>query len=94
MYLEAGACGKPTVATDAGGVRDAVLHEKTGLVANDGDIKQISDFISNLLGDDKLRQTYGDAAKAYAHEHKWANIVWRYESMYAEVLDKKPKKKI
>ena len=33
VYLEASACGKPIVATDAGGVRDAVIDGETGLIA-------------------------------------------------------------
>jgi phosphatidylinositol alpha-1,6-mannosyltransferase len=42
VYLEAGACGKPSVATDAGGVADAVLDGKTGIILKDGDCDRAS----------------------------------------------------
>ncbi|HVM58775.1 MAG TPA: glycosyltransferase family 4 protein [Candidatus Paceibacterota bacterium] len=83
VYLEAGACGKPSVATDAGGIRDAVLDGQTGLVAADGDVAGVASAINRLLDDPMLAKRLGEAGKAYAREHDWdaiaAQFIERYE---------------
>lgn len=82
VYLEASACGKPIVATDAGGVRDAVLDGKTGLIANDGDATGISQHILTLLDDSSLSERLGSEGKRYAAEHGWNAIAKKYISIY------------
>lgn len=86
VYLEAGACGKPSVGTDAGGIKDALLHEKTGLVADDEDVLSVSQYILRLLADDQLRSVYGKAAEQYAAEHDWLPVAQKYENMYQDTL--------
>ncbi len=84
VYLEAGACGVPSVATDAGGIRDAVLDGETGLVVPDGDVPAIADACNRLLADEALRTRLGSAAKAYAEQHDWRYIVQRYLDCYRQ----------
>lgn len=85
VYLEAGACGKPSVATDAGGVRDAVTPE-AGLVVPDGDIPAIAEAILTLLRDEGLRGKLGEGARAYALRHDWKDVVQEFQSVYHELL--------
>jgi glycosyltransferase involved in cell wall biosynthesis len=56
--------GLPVVATDAGGTREAVIHEKTGLLAPIDDERAIAGFLERLLQDSSLRQAYGNAGLA------------------------------
>lgn len=82
VYLEASACGKPIVATDAGGIRDAVLDGETGLIAAADDVPGIAKNVIRLLGDAALRHRLGDCGRAYAKEHDWALIADQYIAWY------------
>ncbi len=59
VYLEAGLMSKPVIAGDSGGVRDAVLEEKTGILINPNDISQIANAIIRLAQDPKLQHELG-----------------------------------
>lgn len=59
VYLEANLCGKPVIAGDSGGVRDAVQHELNGLLVNPEKNKEISDAILRLLINKNFRMELG-----------------------------------
>lgn len=82
VYLEASACGKPIVATDAGGIRDAVLDGETGLIAPDGDVSGITERINRLLDDQALAKKLGERGREYAEEHDWSKIAEKYVRWY------------
>lgn len=82
VYLEAGACGKPVVATDAGGIRDAVLDGETGLIAPDGDSDAIARHVITLLDDPFRARTMGEAGRDYAQKHDWNRIAEQFEIVY------------
>lgn len=83
VYLEAGACAKPSVATDAGGIRDAVVDSVTGLIAPDGDIAGVAERILRLCGSADLRLQMGKAGREYAEKHDWNLIAEQVESLYS-----------
>lgn len=56
--------GLPVVATDAGGTREAVIHQETGLLAPIDDERAIAVYMERLLRDPSLRQAYGVAGLA------------------------------
>jgi len=66
---EAGACGTPAVASDIAGHRDAVVHGRSGLLA-DGE-EAIAAAITRVLGDPALRARLGAGALAYAQKFTW-----------------------
>ncbi len=82
VYLEASACGKPIVATDAGGVRDAVLDGETGLIAPDGDIPGVADRLLRLMDDADLRRRMGESGRQYAKKNDWTSIAEGFKSHY------------
>ncbi len=86
VYLEASACGKPIVATDAGGIRDAVLDGETGLIAADGDVNGIAQHVIRLLDDRMLAEKLGNRGREYAKEHDWTEIAGRYITWYGKSL--------
>ena len=86
VYLEASACGKPIVATNAGGVPDAVVDGVTGLIAGDEDIPGITERILSLLNDPKKAKEMGEAGKKYAAEHDWPLIAKKYIKLYEKAL--------
>jgi phosphatidyl-myo-inositol dimannoside synthase len=64
--LEAAIYGKAVVGYDSGGVKDAVVSEKTGLLVAEGDVSALSQAILRLLADTPLRRRMGLAGREYA----------------------------
>lgn len=86
VYLEASACGKPIVATDAGGIRDAVPDGETGLIVPADDIGGIAGSVLRLLNDQTLACRLGEHGRAYARKHDWSLIADRYIDWYERSL--------
>lgn len=72
VYLEAAQFGKPVIATKTGGVSEAVLDEKTGLVVPPRKRDEIIDAIITLLTDESKAHKLGTQAldRVY-HEFRW-----------------------
>jgi phosphatidylinositol alpha-1,6-mannosyltransferase len=74
-FVEAAACGVPSVAGDSGGVRSAVRDGETGIVVPPVDIPSISAAIASLLRDDSTRQGMGRAARNAVETHyNWDRV--------------------
>lgn len=63
VYLEANYFGKPVVAGRSGGVPDAVIHGKTGLLVDPADPKETAKAIIELLRDEALARNLGQIGK-------------------------------
>jgi glycosyltransferase involved in cell wall biosynthesis len=83
VALEAMASGLPVVAADAGGTRDLVSHEETGLLYDAADAKGPLEPIRRLLGSRTLAATLARSARAEAERCSWREetraLVARYE---------------
>ena len=66
--IEAMACGRPCVATDVGGVSEAI-GDVAGLIVPPRSPAALADACLRLLRDGELRRTMGAAARARAIEH-------------------------
>lgn len=64
VLVEAMALGKPVVATNAGGPREIVEHEKSGLIVRPNDAEDLAEAIRRLMERPELRQQM--AAAGYA----------------------------
>jgi len=69
VVVEAMACGLPVVATAAGGIGEIVEHGVNGLLADPHDAPAVAAHLAALLGDERLRQRLGDAARRTVVEH-------------------------
>lgn len=69
-YLEAAASGLPIIATDTGGVREAVTSENALIVPTD-DPRATADAIINLLDDVERRSRMSRAGIEWAHANTW-----------------------
>ena len=67
--LEAMAVGKPVVATPVGGVPEAVVHGKTGLLVPAGDSVALAGAIHTLVNSGELRQQMGMAGRDRVRDH-------------------------
>ena len=66
VFVEAAACGVPSVAGRSGGSAEAVVDGETGLVVEPRDVGAVRDALARLLRDDALRARMGAAARARA----------------------------
>lgn len=63
VVLEAMALGKPVVATDVGGISDAVEHEETGLLVRAGDPAELASALLRLADSPRLAMRLGGRAR-------------------------------
>ncbi len=63
VLVEGMAAGLPLVAVDAGGPRDIVEHEHTGMLARSGDPVDLAAALEPLLSSQALRRSLGDAGR-------------------------------
>ncbi len=68
VFLEAAACGVPSIAGRSGGSHEAVIDGSTGLVIDPDDVVQLAHDLELLLIDAVLRDRMGAAARRWAVE--------------------------
>jgi L-malate glycosyltransferase len=82
--LEAMAISRPVVATNAGGIPEAVTHGVNGLLIPVGDAAELASAISRLLKDPSLRAAMGRAGRLRVEaSHSAAAATRLYASIYA-----------
>ena len=75
VFIEAAACGKPSLAGMAGGTGSAVLHNQTGLRVDGNDIQAVADGLRHLLQQPELTATLGQAAlQRVEQEFAWERV--------------------
>lgn len=84
--LEAMASGKPTVATNVGGIPYIVRNGKTGIIVKHGDPESLAKAIKELLGSSELRKQMGEKGLQLAKSYDWKEIVLHIEQLYEKVL--------
>lgn len=76
VYLEANACCKPVVGGDSGGVRDAVVHGKTGLLVDPNDSEALFEALDQLIRRKDLRDSFGlQGRDRVVKEFQWRDRV-------------------
>lgn len=85
--LEAMRAGLPVVAADVSGVKESVLHGKTGFLFSRGDVEGLRNHLQNLLLSPECRQRLGEAGRKRYEElftlKRMVNETWK---VYKEVL--------
>lgn len=71
VFLEAAAQGTPSLATDLGGIPEAIAHESTGIVVPPADLDCYAEALETLLSSPEMRQVYGTAARRRAVSFTW-----------------------
>ncbi len=88
--LQAMAAGVPVVATKAGGVPEAVINEKTGILVEPGDHEALAKSITRILNNRELSLRLAkDAREHVMNEHSVTGMIDKIESLYAKLLDQK-----
>jgi phosphatidylinositol alpha-1,6-mannosyltransferase len=75
VFIEAAACGKPSLAGEAGGTAAAVLHEVTGIRVDGASVDQVTAALARLLQDPVLATELGRAGlERVRHQFAWEKI--------------------
>jgi glycosyltransferase involved in cell wall biosynthesis len=86
FVVESMAARRAVVATEVGGVPDAVVHGISGLLVRPGDDVAAAAALLRVLGDQAFRDQLAGAAARYATEHYHAKVVLRaLESLYLDL---------
>lgn len=90
VTLEAMASGVPTVCADAFGSRALVSSGKTGYLAPPGNAAVFTDYVRELVVNNRLRAELGHGAFEKAQEYTWDSILTRISGYYDEMLGYDP----
>jgi glycosyltransferase involved in cell wall biosynthesis len=84
--LEAMGAGCPVICSAIGGLQDAVVHERTGLLFPPEDTHRLAQALARIIRDDGLRARLGQAGPARIAEGFLAEqMVDAYERLYRSV---------
>ena len=78
VIIEAAAMGLPTIASNIYGIRDAVLHQKTGLLHQPKDLKEIQQCMEFYLSNANIVSRNGIAAKKRVINEFDSELLSRY----------------
>ncbi len=84
--MEASACGTPSIASDAPGLRESVVDGETGLLVPHGDVRALADSIASLLNDERRRESMGRQARSFAEGFSWDESADRVEAFLHRVV--------
>ncbi len=84
--LEAMACEVPVVASNAGGIPELIINDKTGYMCEVGDVDGMAEKAIYILSDDTRLKQFKQNSRERALDFHIDKIVPEYEKMYAEVI--------
>jgi glycosyltransferase involved in cell wall biosynthesis len=91
--VEALVAGSAVVGTAAGGIPEVVIHERTGLIARDGDPSDLATQIQRLLTDTPLRERLTREGKDHAlRTYSPEAAIERFLHIYNAVADHQPQR--
>lgn len=86
--LEAGACGRPIVTTDAPGCKETVIEGENGFIVPPGNHIALADKLLLLINDAALRQQMGRASRAFiCREFSQAYVAQQTLALYQQQVD-------
>ncbi len=90
VFLEAAQAGLPVVAGKSGGVHEAVVDQKTGLLVDPNDVAAIAQALNQLIHDQGLRARLGEAGKTrvekdFQWKDRWERLRSILSTGHAEI---------
>jgi len=86
VALEGMAAGVPVVASDAGGLREVVLHDKTGTLSYSGNAESLAWAVLHVLRDQKRADRLREAAqRRLTSDFRWDRIATQTIGIYNRV---------
>jgi phosphatidylinositol alpha-1,6-mannosyltransferase len=86
VFLEAAACGKPTVGGRSGGVPEAIEENETGLLVTQGSVEELEAHLRHLVQSESRRQAMGTAGRQRVlRSFTWERAAARVTEIHDEV---------
>jgi glycosyltransferase involved in cell wall biosynthesis len=90
VILEAMAAGKPVIATDIGGAKEAVVHGQTGYVIPARDHRALADVMNLVAASPEKRAHMGAAGRKRVEQNfSLSENIRKTEQIYLEILNDK-----
>lgn len=86
-FVEAAACGTPSVAFASKSIPEVVEHERTGLLCEPGDVNGMTTNIIRLLGDTTLRKTFSQNAVTFAQKYDWTAVAQQLQTLLSDLIN-------
>lgn len=84
--LEAMACGIPVISSNAGGLPEININNKTGFLSEVGNVDEMAANAISLLTDEEKFQQFSQSAYDVAHTFTIDKVVPKYEALYERVV--------
>jgi len=84
--VEANAAGKAVLGTNIPGLSEAVIHDKTALLIEPNNVKQLTASLDLLLDHKEMRGELGRQGRTWARQFSWESICDRQYEFYRTVL--------
>ncbi|MFH1093234.1 MAG: glycosyltransferase family 4 protein [Candidatus Omnitrophota bacterium] len=88
VFLEANACGKPVIGGLSGGVPEAIVDQKTGILVDPEDIESVADKVIFLLKNKEVAKKMGILARERVEkEFDWGILVPKIEAQLERMIN-------
>ena len=91
VYLEAAACGLPSIGSRKSGAETAIKEGVSGVLVNQGNVHETVSVIEKILSDENFKNKLSIGAIEWARQNTWQKASSRYFQIYEEVLTPTPK---
>ena len=85
--LEAMACQIPIIASDVGGNKEIIQHNKTGILIPPNDSKAVLSAILELVSDNEKMHKLAEEASKYVEKYDWNHVGNLYLKIYESLLN-------
>jgi glycosyltransferase involved in cell wall biosynthesis len=83
IFMEAAACGKPSIGYETCAIPEVILNKKTGLLAKNYD--GLKENVKRMIEDKNLRKILGKNAFSFSKNFGWKKISQEYEELFERI---------
>ncbi len=93
VTMEAMASGLPVIAVNAVALPELVHHGQNGFLFEIEDFNGLTTSMNKILSSEELRKTMSQRSLQVIEKHDIKNTMVRYEKLYGELINNRPKKR-
>ena len=87
VFVEAGCCSRPCIATAVGGIKDIIIDHETGLLVPPGSATAVKDALAQLLHNPEFSQELGhNAQRRVQQQFTLQQMINRHITLYESLL--------